>query len=115
MPESICHGFKIEKERYRITDYEKFIREFNKIILWLFRHAIWKIYRIKICKEKWIGVHHAVDFHNLTYAGVLNSLGQCSCGKRWDYIECHLPSDLSDKVTMKSGRIARIEAQNEYI
>ena len=117
VPESFCYGYNVEKERYGTTDYEKFMRAFDEVTLWLFRHQIWEAYREYTGKGKWIGVHHAVGLPDLTYAGILNPLGQCRCGKKLKYLDCHLPLDLSVKVKekMKLDHTTRLEVQTEYI
>lgn len=118
IPNSICYGYTVEPERYGPTQYDKYIRVFDEVTLWAFRHQVWKAIRGKFGKGQWIGRHYKYGFDNpLFYADCINPLLKCRCGKNARYLECHLPLDISEvvKKRAKEQNKKTIDIQNEII
>lgn len=102
LSDSFCYGYTSEPDRYGPSTYDKFIRVFDESTLWLFRHQVWVEIRNEVGKGKWIGPGDKIGLPKEVYAGTLNPLGRCRCGKSRRYLDCHLSNDISQSVEKRS-------------
>lgn len=101
IPDSFCYGYTVSPEIYGPTEYDRYINTFDEVTLWLLRHQVWEALRKRSVKNKWIGPHEG-ELPPIAFAKSLNPFGNCRCGNKQLYINCHLSYDIEDDPRLRS-------------
>lgn len=109
--DSLCYTDK--PDEIGTNEEDRLFNAFFYITVWLFKHQIWQSSKRILDEGIWIG--KGVSFKTYAYHPLfLNPDGQCRCGNRKSYKECHRFQDLMELKKIRAGGISLNKAMTNW-
>lgn len=113
-PDSLCLAGN--EHVWGQNEKECLLEVFCQISIWLYRHLVWVATRVDKPKGEWIGPG-GDPLPEYCYPRHLNPHGDCRCGSKKKYKDCHRLNDIQEWVkqsTLLSG-IPIMEVKKKFI